>query len=176
MKPSRSVTLDPAQPLVALTATAHGMVARSFAAAAQQAYGELMAAVGRAGLLPQVRSCIALSPDEPQGPDDPECRYLAGVLFGHDLFRGLGECTRPDLPLTGSLAWMAIAPGRYVVFTHIGPYDTLHRSWDAIYGEWLPFSGERPRETPALELCVNTPDTTPAEKLHTEIWIPVHHR
>jgi AraC family transcriptional regulator len=176
MKPTRSVTLDPARSLVALTATARGMVARSFAQAAQQAFGELMSAVGRAGLLPQVRSCIAQSPDEPRGPNDPHCRYIAGVLFGHDLFRGQGDCTRPDLVLSGSLAWAPISPGRYVVFTHIGPHDTLHRSWAAIYSDWLPFSGERPREVPPMELCVNTPDTTPPDQLHTEIWIPVHGR
>ena len=176
MKPTRSVMLDPARPLHALTATARGMVARSFAQAAQRAFGELMSAVGQAGLLPQVRSCIALSPDEPQGPTDPECRYVSGVIFGHDLHRNQGHCLQPDIALSGSLAWTPISPGRYVVFTHIGPYDTLHRSWDAVYHDWLPFSGERPRETPSLELCVNTPDTTPPEKLHTEIWIPVHHR
>jgi AraC family transcriptional regulator len=176
MRPTRFAHLDPARPLVALTATARGMVGRSFARAAEQAFGELMAAVGQAGLLSQVRSCIALSPDEPQGPNDPECRYMAGVLFGHDLFHGQGDCTQPGLPCTGSLAWTPISPGRYAVFTHIGPYDSLHRTWDAIYQGWLPFSGERPRESPPMELSVNSPDTTPPEKLHTEIWLPVHHR
>jgi AraC family transcriptional regulator len=176
IKPTRSVTLEAMRTLWVLTATARGMVGGNFMQAAHQAYGELMDAVGRAGLLSQVRSRVALSPDEPQGPNDPDCRYVAGVLFGHDLLRDQGPCLQPDLPLSGSLAWAQISPGRYVVFTHIGPYDSLHRSWNAIYRDWLPFSGEHPRESPSLELCVNTPETAPPDKLHTEIWVPVHGR
>jgi AraC family transcriptional regulator len=173
MHPTRHATLDPATPLHALTATARGLQGRTFVRAAQQAYGELMAAVDQAGLLPQVRSCLSLSPDSPQGPDDPHCRYIAGVLFGHHLASGQGACMQPALPLSGSLAWHTLAPGRYAVFSHIGPYTTLWKTWRAIYQAWLPASGETLRSVPPLELSLTTPDTTPADELHTEIWIPV---
>lgn len=173
MQASRYATLPTDAPLVALTATARGMVAHSLTRAAQQAFGELMGAVGQAGLMPQVRSCIALCPDEPNGPDDPHCRYVAGVLFGHDLATQQGDCAQPALALGGTLAWQVLAGGRYAVFTHHGPYDTLSRSWDAVYRDWLPTSGEQLRDTPPLELCINSPDTVAPADLITEIWIPV---
>lgn len=177
MTPTRFSTLPHAavgQPaLVALTSTARGMVEHTMTRAAQQAFGELMTAVGQAGLMPAIASCIALMPDDPQGPDDAHCRYMAGVVFGLDLASGQGRCQQPDIPLTGSLAWWPIAPGRYAVFTHTGPYRDLHRSWAAVYRDWLPASGEALRDVPPLELCLNDPATTPEAALLTELWIPV---
>ena len=41
------------------------------------------------------------------------CRYVAGVIFGHDLSRQMGMPERPELPLSGSLAWWPLAAGRY---------------------------------------------------------------
>jgi AraC family transcriptional regulator len=173
---------DPVQPvrftqlpkgLQALTATARGMVGQNLHRAAKQAFGELIQAVGQAGLIPQVRSCIALVPDEPQGPDDPQCRYVAGVLFGYALAQLAGQCEQPRLSLSGSLAWWPVAAGRYAVFSHIGPYARLHDTWDAIYRDWLPASGEQLRDIPPMELSLNSPEDTPPERLHTEIWLPL---
>lgn len=178
MQPTRFCTLptpDPdTPPLLALTATARGMVGHTMTRAAQQAFGELMDAVGRAGQMPAVASCIALVPDDPQGPDDAHCRYVAGVVFGHALATGEGRCTQPAIALTGSLAWWTIAPGRHAVFTHCGPYDTLHHSWTAIYRDWLPASGLALRDAPPLELVLTDPSRTPPAELLTELWIPVH--
>jgi len=177
LQPTRFCTLPrpdgATPPMVALTATARGMVDHTMTRAAQQAFGELMDAVGRAGLMPGIASCIALVPDDPQGPDDAHCRYVAGVVFGHNLANGEGHCARPDIPLSGSLAWWTIAPGRHAVFTHRGPYDTLHRSWDAIYRDWLPGSGLALRDAPPLELVLTDPSRTAPADLLTELWIPV---
>ncbi|MCW7540978.1 AraC family transcriptional regulator [Aquabacterium sp. A7-Y] len=161
------------QGLVALTATSRGMVDHTMVRAAQQAFGELMSAVGAAGLLPVVSSSVSIVPDDPKGPDDPHCRFVAGAVFGYAMADGRGRCTQPELPLTGSLAWQALSPGRYAVFTHIGAYTGLHRVWEAIYRDWLPASGQQLRDAPPLELCINTPDTAAPEDLHTEVWIPV---
>ena len=43
---------------------------------------------------------------------------------------------------------------------------------------WTPFHGRYPtreelRDTPPLELVMNSPTDTPPEQLHTEIWIPI---
>jgi AraC family transcriptional regulator len=159
--------------LVAITATARGMVGHNLSRAAKQAYSELLPAVARAGLMDQLRSCIALVPDDPKGADDPNCRYVAGVVFGYDLARQTGRCLQPDLALSGTLAWLPIAAGRYAVFSHIGDYTTLHLSWASIYRDWLPASGEALRDVPPMELCLNSPADTPPEQLHTEIWLPI---
>ena len=173
MQPARHVLLDPAQPLEALTATARGMIENNFIRAAQRAQTELMIAVAEAGQFPAVRSRVGLFPDVPKAANDAGCRYVAGVLFGHDLGALQGPCLRPAIPLTGSLAWMPIVPGRYAVFAHIGPYDTLHRIWQAVYRDWLPASGEVLRLAPPMELSINSPDDVPPEDLRTEIWIPL---
>lgn len=163
--------------LVALTATARGMVNHSLSRAAQQAFGELMPAIAQAGLMPRAWSWIALCPDDPQGPDDPQCRYVAGVVFGYAMSAGVdqdpGRCEQPEVPLSGTLAWQPLAPGRHAVFTHIGPYSGLHQLWTAIYRDWLPASGCTLRDAAPLELMLNSPADTPPEKLHTEIWLPV---
>lgn len=98
---------------------------------------------------------------------------MAAALFGYALTDLSGDCIQPDLTLKGTLSWQAIAPGRYAVFTHIGPYETLHQSWAKIYSNWLPASSERLRDVPRLELMRNDPQTTAPELLHTEIWIPL---
>jgi AraC family transcriptional regulator len=173
MQPDRLVLLDPECPLQLLTATARGLIENNFIRAAQRAHTELMTAVGDAGLLHLVRSRIGLFPDPPQAANDAACRYVAGVMFGHDMATGQGACLRPDLALSGSLAWQPIAPGRHAVFTHIGPYDKLYLTWRAIYHQWLPASGAVLRPTPPMELNLNTPDEVAPQHLHTEIWIPL---
>ena len=174
MQPSRIVTLAADPPLHVLTATARGMIEGNFIRAAQRAFTELMSAVFAAGYHHAVRSRLGLLPDKPAGLNDARCRYVAGVIFGHDLSRQVGTPLRPELPLSGSLAWSPLAPGRYAVFTHLGPYDTLRATWMAIYGEWLPRSGERLRvEVPPFELSLRTPDQVPPQELLTEIWLPL---
>lgn len=173
MQPVRRVSLDPAVPLQVLTAMARGMIEHNFIRAAQRAQTELMTAAAGAGLLHDIRSRVGLFPDVPKPPNDAKCRYIAGVLFGHDLATGQGRCQRPAVTLTGSLAWATLAPGRHAIFMHVGPYDTMHRTWQAIYSDWLPASGEVLRRAPPMELSINSPDDVPPEELRTEIWIPL---
>lgn len=171
MQASRFSTL-PAS-LAALTATGRGMVGNTMTRAAQQAFGELKRSVDAAGLREQVGSWMSLVPDDPKGPDDPHCRYVAGLIFGFQMADGSGECQQPAVPLSGTLAWQAVPAGRYAVFTHIGHYSGLHQTWAAIYRDWLPTSGEKLRDEPPLELMLNSPETAPPHLLHTEIWLPL---
>ncbi|MEI7444154.1 MAG: AraC family transcriptional regulator [Burkholderiales bacterium] len=177
--PRRLVMIEPVRHAVlpdgvtALTATARGMVDRSLSRAARVAWAELYPAIASAGLLPRAASWIALSPDDPKGPDDPDCRYVAGVVFGLSLHDGRGTCERPELPLAGTLAWEPVAPGTWAVFLHRGPYERLHETWRAIYGDWAGSDAAVLRDAAPLELMLNDPATTAPEALLTEIWIPV---
>lgn len=167
---SRLAHLPPG--LVALTATARGMEGGSMARAAREAFAELCGAVESAGLMPRVRSCLSLCPDTPRGADDPDCRYVAGFVFGHALAEGQGTPEQPALPLGGTLAWWPLQPGPCRVYLHRGPYDTLGRTWQAIRREGLP-AGATPRDAPPMELVLNDPETTAPQDLLTEVWIPV---
>lgn len=159
--------------LRALTTTARGMVKHTLQRSAQLAFAELTAAVQQAGLWDQAWSWIAICPDEAQGPDDPNCRYVAGVLFGYAMHVDQGRCVQPPLPLSGTLAWQDVAAGRYAVFTHRGSYATLYLTWASIYRDWVPSAEVTLRDEPPLELMLNSPADTPEEDLLTEIWMPV---
>lgn len=161
----------PALPV--LTATARGMHGGDMGQACQQAFGELWQAIGVAGLQARAQTCLALYPDPPQGEDDPNCRVLAAAVFDYSMVEGRGAASRPDVALGGTLAWEAVAAGRYAVFTHIGPYDTLHASWSAIYRDWLPATGHALRDAPPFELYVNEATRTPPDQLRTDIYIPL---
>lgn len=70
--------------------------------------------------------------------------------------------------------------GRYAVFQHVGPYDTLATVYYKAYGEWLPRSGETLREEPALCWYVNHPrrpyaEVSNAERqiLLTKLYLPL---
>ncbi|MEX3929691.1 GyrI-like domain-containing protein [Paraburkholderia sp. BR10936] len=160
--------------IIALTATARGMVGNTMMRAAQQAYGELFKAVNRVGLRDQVTSYLSVVPDDPKGPDDPHCRFIAGLVFGYSLAASSGRPLQPSgISLSDSMSWQHIASGRYAVFTHIGSYSTLHLTWKSIYRDWLPASDQRLRDAPPMELNLNRPETTPRDALRTEIWLPV---
>lgn len=171
ISPVRHATLPDG--ITALTATARGMVGGSLTRAAAQAFGELATAVTQAGHFGAIRSCIAQCPDEPKGPDDPDCRYVGGAIFGYVMADGSGACARPAVPLTGSLAWADLSPGAYAVFLHRGAYEGLGRTWTEIYRDWVPANMTRLRDAPPLELTLNDVRFTPSDQLLTEIWIPV---
>lgn len=171
IQPVRIATLPDGH--VALTATARGMVDRTLTRAARAAFGELYPAIAQADLLPRARTWMAFSPDDPVGPDDPDCRYVAGVIFDAALDEPPGGTVRPEVLLRGSLQWWSVEAGRAAVFLHRGPYDTLHATWRAIYRDWEPASGEALRDAPPFEVMLNSPDDTPPADLLTEIWIPL---
>ena len=56
---------------------------------------------------------------------------------------------------------------------HRGPYEQFQNTYDAIYGDWLPRSGEQLRDEACFEVYLNAPENTPPADLRTEIWIPL---
>jgi AraC family transcriptional regulator len=45
--------------------------------------------------------------------------------------------------------------------------------WDALVADWLPGSGYQPDHGPAMEFCLNNPDTDPEGRYHVEICLLV---
>ena len=77
----------------------------------------------------------------------------------------------PSAPATDRIERHDLPGGRAVVATHIGPYDQLQASWDAI-GAWMKERGLEQRAAP-WEQYISDCETTPPEKLETRIIWPI---
>ncbi|WP_457328546.1 AraC family transcriptional regulator [Rhizobacter sp. P5_C2] len=147
-----------------LCATERGAIDNDMSAAAQRAFGRLLPAVQALGLGERQTACLAICPDEVQGFDDPDARFIAAIAFSGPV---------PDLSTVDRIDCQAIPAGRWAVFRHTGPYDTLWQTWRAIYRDWVPSSGLELRDAAPFEGYVNDASRVPAEALITDIHIPV---
>jgi len=148
-----------------LCATERGMVDGHMSVAAQKAFGRLQAGTHSLGLMDNIRGALGISPDVPKGPVDPDMRFVAAFV--------IEAAAAPDMSTQPGLSWETIPAGRWAVFRHIGPYETLSKSWQAIYGQWLPASGQQLRPAAPFERYENEPGEVPAEQLITDIHVPI---
>lgn len=100
-----------------------------------------------------------------------------GVICGNDPANGRFEyMTAVEVHSFDALpegqGRMRVLPRRYAVFAHDGPTATLHRTWDAIWNEWLPRSGLRGAHAPDFERYDERFDRTTGRG-GIEIWYPV---
>ncbi|QPC93438.1 GyrI-like domain-containing protein [Mesorhizobium sp. INR15] len=84
-------------------------------------------------------------------------------------------CVAADagLSLAAPLESKEIDGGDYAVLRHKGPYAEMHKAYAWLYGEWLPKSGRRLRETVMFEEYLNNPRDVPPTELLTEINLPL---
>ena len=68
--------------------------------------------------------------------------------------------------------WHTLAPQRYAVFEHRGKLSGLGHTFEKIWKQWLPASGERAAEAPEFERYGDDFDPETASGL-VEIWIPL---
>ncbi len=125
------------------------------------AWGKVCAFAGRHGLVGPRHQCLGLSHDDPKITADDQLRYDACITLDREV--------APE----GEVGVQTVPGGRYAVFLHRGPYENFHSTYDAIFGDWLPRSGEQLRDTSGFELYLNSPDSTPPADLRTEIWVPL---
>lgn len=135
------------------------MTSPAFQTANQEAFGKLFQGVS--ALMAQMKHCVAIYPDEVEV--GKTARFDAGIIFT--------ESQAPAAP--EGLAYQTLTGGRWAVFRHVGPYDTLWQTWQAAYRDWLPRSGETLRNTVPFEDYVDDPSQVAPEKLRTDICIPI---
>lgn len=124
-------------------------------------WGRLMMWAGMRGLLGPGMKMFGIVHDDPEVTSQDKIRYDAAVTV-----------SRPVQP-EGDFGVMEIARGRYAVFTHKGPYDQLSKTYQQIFGGWLPKSGHALRDVPSFEQYVNSPQNTTPEDLLTLIHVPL---
>lgn len=137
------------------------MTSPAFQTANQEALGKLMNYLGSTNAWDKLRSCVALYPDPVEVGE--EARFDAGAIFvdGYE----------PDAP--EGIAYQTLPGGRWAVFRHVGPYDTLWQTWQAALRDWLPNSGEEMRDAIPFEDYVDDASKTDPEELRTDIYIPI---
>jgi AraC family transcriptional regulator len=119
------------------------------------------ALAGARGLFKPGVKAISLCHDSPKSTPADQLRGDACVTIDES-FQG-----------DDALKVQTIDGGRYAVAQHVGPYADLPKTWHALANEWMPTSGQTPRNKPSFEIYVNDPSTTPETELLTEIHIPI---
>lgn len=126
-----------------------------------RAWEKVCGFAGQRNLFGPKTQMIGISYDDPKVTEQEKSRYDACLTI-----------ERPVVPI-GEIGVQAIPGGRYAVFLHSGPFEKLNETYDAIFSDWLPGSGESLRDQPSFEVYLNSPDRTPAADLRTEIWVPL---
>ena len=75
--------------------------------------------------------------------------------------------------ITEPLQEQKLTAGRYAVLKYVGPYTGLHKAYTYMFGDWLPKSGEEPKNAPPFELYENSPMDTKPDELITLISVPL---
>lgn len=104
---------------------------------------------------------IGVSHDDPHITDTEKLRYDACITVAKEV--------TPE----GEIGVREIAGGKFAVFMHKGPYENFQKTYNAIFKQWLPASGQELRNAECFEKYLNSPQKTKPENLKTEIYIPV---
>lgn len=124
-----------------------------------KAFEQAGATVMARGLGPHLGAMLGLYFDDPDATPEAELRSAAGFEIAEE-----AEIAAP-------LSETRIPGGKHAVLTHKGPYTGLRTAYTYLFGDWLPKSGEVPRDTPPFELYVNTPMDTAPDDLVTLIGV-----
>ena len=126
-----------------------------------EAFQQLGAIAGAAGLFRPGAEMIALYHDDPEATAPDQLRSDAGITVAN------------DVALPSGLAEQRVEAGKYACTVHVGPYDRLPDAWAHLMGEWLPASNHRLAKGASFEIYLNNPTNTPKEKLETQICVPI---
>ena len=99
--------------------------------------------------------------------DDPDAVPVA------DLRSAAGTVVDPGTESPHDLVERMVPAGRYAIMRYIGPYSSMHAAYLWLYGQWLPSSGEEPRDHPIIEEYLTDPATTPPVDAVTDILLPL---
>ncbi len=107
------------------------------------------------------RGMLGVYYDDPNAVPAKELRSHAGIIL--DSADAVPE----------GLELVEVAGGKMATMHYKGPYAGLKAAYDHLYGEWLPNSGEDPRDDPAIEIYLNNPADTAPDDLETDVCLPI---
>ena len=104
---------------------------------------------------------VAIYEDDPDAVPPADLRSAAGTVVD------------PGTRIPHDLAERLVPAGRYAIMRYVGPYSSMHVAYLWLYGQWLPSSGEEPRDHPVIEEYLTDPATTPPVDAVTDILLPL---
>lgn len=129
---------------------------------AGKAWERLFAWAGPRGLCGPAMRTFALCHDDPDATPAEQIRYDACIA--------VSEQTEAE----GDIQVTDFAGGTFVCATHLGPYETLAKTYGMLYHQWMPASGRKCRaEVPCVEFYLNDPRSTPPDQLRTRVCMPI---
>lgn len=127
-----------------------------------RAFQQLCGLIAARNLLPHITHMIAVYHDAPGSKPEAQLSAHAAVV------------TADGFPTDiQGLDYFDLAGGRYAVMAHKGPPATLKSAYQWLYGQWLPQSGEEPRDAPPIEVYVTDPRTTATDQMRTDVRLPL---
>ena len=104
---------------------------------------------------------VAIYEDDPDAVPPADLRSAAGTVVD------------PGTRIPHDLTERMVPAGRYAIMRYVGPYSSMHVAYLWLYGQWLPSSGEEPRDHPVIEEYLTDPATTPPVHAVTDILLPL---
>jgi AraC family transcriptional regulator len=104
---------------------------------------------------------IGLSRDDPDVTRPDKLRFDACMVVP------------PHIQAEGDIGIQTIAGGPYAIAAHHGPGENLPETYAALLGRYLPAHNRRPRSAPCFEVHHTSPATTPPDRLHTDVCVPL---
>lgn len=126
-----------------------------------QAFSKAFTVLGARSMLSGDMPMIGVYLDDPTSVPLDDLRAFAGCAVA------------PDQDIAEPLVEMKLVGGKHAVLRHVGPYEGLSTAYATLFGQWLPQSGEVPKDAPPYEIYENNPSDTAPEDLVTLICVPL---
>lgn len=124
-------------------------------------------AAGHGLLAPDTRS-FGIYYDDPAAVDKDQLRSDACIAIPADF-------TLPDDTNAAAASYRVLHTpgGRCASLIHVGPYSDLEKSYQWLFGVWLPQSNEEPGDAPSFEEYLNDPRQVAPSALRTAVCLPL---
>ncbi len=129
------------------------------------AWEVLMSTAGRLGWLATPPVTMGLVYDDPDITAPANCRYEAALVIP------AGQPAELPSDAPPSLVIRTLPAGQWAGLVHVGGYDSIQATYDALLGQALPRRGVELADEPTVEVSIDDPRTTPPHLLRTEIRV-----
>ncbi len=129
------------------------------------AWETLIGVAGRLGWLATPPTTMGLVYDDPDITEAAQCRYEAAIVVPDGQPAVVPEWAPPTMIVR------TLPAGTWACLVHVGGYDSIQSTYDALLGQALPRRGIELADEPTVEVTLDDPRTTPPDRLRTDIRV-----